>query len=183
MWRPLNRQGEGGGGGVTAAIIRLNGDKAPDPDAFPLVFWSFSWDFVKDEVMGFFKGFYEHKKFVKSLNATFLVLISKKCNANNIKNLRPINLVGGPYKILTKVLANRIKKVMGMVISQSHNAFIEGRQILEVAFDATQPGSHSRLSNRWPRRAPQRTSLKLNTSSKAKPRSEPFLIILLNLSF
>ena len=49
--------------------------------------------------------------------------------------------------------------------------------------DVTQPGSHSRLSNRWPRRAPQRTSLKFNSSKKAKLRSEPFLIILLNLSF
>ena len=57
--------------------------------------------------MGFFKEFYEHKKFVKSLNATFLVLITKKCNANNIKDLRPISLVRGLYKILTKVLANK----------------------------------------------------------------------------
>ena len=87
---------------VLAAITRLNGDKAPSPDGFPLAFWSFSWDFVKDEVMGFFKEFYKHKKFVKSLNATFLVLIPKKCNANDIKDLRPISLVRGLYKILPK---------------------------------------------------------------------------------
>ena len=63
--------------------------------------------------MGFFKYFYKHNKFVKSLNPTFLVLIPKKCNANDIKDLRPIGLVGGLYKILTKVLANKIKRVMG----------------------------------------------------------------------
>ena len=50
----------------------LNGDKAPGPDGFPLAFWSYSWDFVKGEVLGFFKEFFEHNKFVKSLNATFL---------------------------------------------------------------------------------------------------------------
>ena len=69
--------------------------------------------------MSFFKEFYEPNKFVKSLNATFLVLIPKKCTANDIKDLRLISLVGGLYKILTKVLTNRIKRIMGLVISQS----------------------------------------------------------------
>ena len=44
---------------IWTAILGLNGDKAPGPDGFPLDFWSFSWDFVKAEVMGFFKEFYE----------------------------------------------------------------------------------------------------------------------------
>ena len=50
----------------------------------------------------------------------------------DFKDLRPINLVGGLYKILTKVLANRIKRVMDKVISKSQNAFVEGRQILDA---------------------------------------------------
>ena len=93
---------------------------------------------MNDEVMGFFKEFYKHNRFVKSLNATFLVLIPKKCNANDIKDLRPISLVGGLYKILTKVLANKIKRVMGLVISQSQKASVEGRQILDSALIANE---------------------------------------------
>ena len=46
-------------------------DKAPDLDGFPLAFWSFSWDFVKNEVLGFSKEFHEQSRFVKNLNATF----------------------------------------------------------------------------------------------------------------
>ena len=65
---------------------------------------------MKEEVLGFFKEFHEHSRFVKSLNATFLVLIPKKQNVENLKDLRPISLVGGLYKILTKVLANRIQR-------------------------------------------------------------------------
>ena len=44
---------------IWTAISGLNNDKAPDPDCFPLAFWSFSWDFVKNEVLGFFKEFHE----------------------------------------------------------------------------------------------------------------------------
>ena len=117
---------------ILAAISGLSRDKAPGPDGFPLAFWSFSWDFVKDEVLGFFKEFYEHNRFVKSLDATFLALIPKKSNVEDFKDLRPTSLVGGLYKILTKVLANRIKRVMSLIISQAQNAFVEGRQILDA---------------------------------------------------
>ena len=103
-------------------------DKAPGPDGFPLAFWSFSWDFVKNEVLGFFKEFHEQSRFVKNLNATFLALIPKKQIVEDFKDLRLlISLVGGLYKIMTKVLANRIKRVMDKVISKSQNAFVEGR--------------------------------------------------------
>ena len=118
---------------VFAAILGLNGEKAPRPDGFPIAFWSFSWEFVKDEVMDFFKEFYEKKKFVRSLNATFLVLIPKKGNVEDIKDFRPISLLGGLYKILAKVLANRLRRVIDKVVSPSQNAFVEGRQIFDAA--------------------------------------------------
>ncbi|RVX19928.1 hypothetical protein CK203_004741 [Vitis vinifera] len=54
--------------------------------------------------------------------------------AEDLKDFRPISLVGGLYKLLTKVLANRLKKVVGKVVSSARNAFVEGRQILDAAF-------------------------------------------------
>ena len=112
---------------ILAAVSGLNGDKAPSLDGFSLAFWSFSWDFVKDEVIGFFREFFKHNQFVKSLNATFLVLVPKGNTVEDLKDLRPISLMGSLYKILTKMLANRIKRVMGLIISQSQTAFVEGR--------------------------------------------------------
>ena len=104
---------------VFSALSDLNGDKAPGPEGFSLAFWQFYWDFVKDKVMGFFKDFFERGKFVRSLNTTFLVLIPKKRWAEDLSDFRPISLVGGLYKLLAKVLANRLKKVVGKVVSST----------------------------------------------------------------
>ena len=123
---------------VFVALSELNGDKALGPDGFSMAFWQFSWEFLRNYVMGFFREFYEHKKFVMNLNTTFLVLIPKKGDAEDLKDFRSIRLVGGLYKLLAKVLANRLKKIIGKVISFAQNAFMEGRQILDVALIANE---------------------------------------------
>ena len=46
---------------------------------------------------------------------------------DDFKDFRPISLVGSLYKLIAKVLANRLKKVMGIVVNKAHNAFVEGR--------------------------------------------------------
>ncbi|RVW92043.1 Signal recognition particle 54 kDa protein 2 [Vitis vinifera] len=47
---------------VFGALLGCSGDKALGPNGFSMTFWQFSWDFVKDDVMRFFKEFYEHEK-------------------------------------------------------------------------------------------------------------------------
>jgi hypothetical protein len=64
----------------------------------------------------------------------FLTLIPKKVEALEVKDFRPISLVGwggGMYKIIAKVLANRLRVVLGKLVSSSQNAFVQGRQILD----------------------------------------------------
>ena len=63
---------------VLSALSALNGDKASEPDGFSIAFWKFSWDIVKNDIMELFKDFHQQRRFVKSLNSTFLVLILKK---------------------------------------------------------------------------------------------------------
>ena len=70
--------------------------------------------------MAVFHHFHVTGEFEKSLNATFIALIPKKDAAVEIKDFRPISLVGGGgggYKILAKFLASRLRLVLGEIIS------------------------------------------------------------------
>ena len=80
---------------IHSALMGMNGDKAPGPDGFTGAFWQNCWEFVKEEIMDLFKEFYVQKSFEKSLNTTFLVLIPKKGEAEDLGEFRPISLLGG----------------------------------------------------------------------------------------
>lgn len=85
----------------------------------------------KADTMNFFHNVHEHERFVKSLNATFITLIMKKLGQLEARDFRPISLIGSTYKILAKVLVNRLQPIVGNLISNSHNTFNGGRQILD----------------------------------------------------
>ena len=88
--------------------------------------------------MGFFGDFYESSCFKRSLNATFVALVPKKGGAKELKDFRPINLVGGLYKLLAKVLVNRLKWVVDSLVSDFQHVFVGGRQILDVVLIANE---------------------------------------------
>lgn len=66
---------------------------------------------------------YHTAKFVRYINVTLLVLILKKRAVEDVKDFRPISLLGSLYKIVAKVLANRLR----CVSSVYQNAVVEER--------------------------------------------------------
>ena len=85
-----------------------------------------------------FKEFHNQNMFLKNINNIFLVLIPKKGGAEDLGDFRPISLLGGLYKLLAKVLANRLKKVIDKVVSHDQNAFVTGKQILDASLIANE---------------------------------------------
>jgi hypothetical protein len=73
--------------------------------------------------MNFFDEFHARGKFERSLNATF----TKKAGSVDIKDFQHICLMGGVYKIISKVLATKLKTVLEKIISRFQNAFSRGR--------------------------------------------------------
>lgn len=115
---------------VEDVIKCFRGDKAP---GFNLMFFQKCWSTVKDDVWRIVERFHKMGTFIRSLNSTFVALIPTKKGAIEVKDFRPINLLGSVYKILAKLLAERLKLVIDNLVSESQNAFIKGRQITDAS--------------------------------------------------
>ena len=115
---------------VRKVVLKMNGDNVLGPDGFSMAFFQVCWDVLRVDIMKVFGDFHAGGMFEKSLNASFISLIPKIPGAIDLKDFRSISLVGGIYKIIAKVLANRLEVVLDKIISKSQSAFIKGRQIL-----------------------------------------------------
>lgn len=83
--------------------------------------------------MKFFNEFNSKGRFLRSLNSTFLVLIPKFKGWMELKDFRLVNLVRSLYKLLAEVHVNILKRVINKLVNKAHNAFVEGRKILDAS--------------------------------------------------
>ncbi|PNX62136.1 cysteine-rich receptor-like protein kinase, partial [Trifolium pratense] len=133
---------------VKAAVWDCDSYKSPGPDGINFGFIKDFWAEMQDDVMRFILEFHRNGRLTKGLNATFIALIPKVDSPQRLNDFRPISLVGSLYKILAKVLANRLRLVMGSVISASQTAFVKGRQILDGILIANEVVDEARKSKK-----------------------------------
>ena len=82
------------------------------------------------EIVHFLEEFHANSVFPKGTNSSFISLISKIDIQQNLGDYRPISLVGCMYKIVSKILASRMKRVLGKIIDLRQSAFMGDRNLL-----------------------------------------------------
>ncbi|GJY39390.1 putative RNA-directed DNA polymerase, eukaryota [Tanacetum coccineum] len=103
---------------------------------------------IKEDVMRSVQWFWDIGEISKGCNASFVTLIPKTTDPIWLADFRPISLIESYYKILAKMLAERVKKVVGNVIGDVQNAFIDGRFILDGVLIANETINYLRKIKR-----------------------------------
>ncbi|GKV46811.1 hypothetical protein SLEP1_g53774 [Rubroshorea leprosula] len=116
---------------IRKVIWECDSSKAPGSNGFNFRFMKSMWDDIKTKVIGFVKEFQEQGRLVRRSNASFIVLISKTVNPQRIEEYRPISLIGVMYKMIAKLLASRLCKVLHKIIGEQQMAVIKGRQLVD----------------------------------------------------
>ncbi|KAJ0578263.1 putative RNA-directed DNA polymerase [Helianthus annuus] len=116
---------------IKCAVFDCGKDKAPGPDGFNFQFVQEFWDVLVEDFFKVCSEFYDTGFISPECSISFITLVPKCKNPTNMKEYRPINLIGIINKVISKLLALRIKKVMGEMISESQSAFLKDRYILD----------------------------------------------------
>jgi len=123
---------------IRAVVWNCDSSKSPGPDGFNFGFIKYCWDILKTNVLSAVKDFASMSNWPRGTNAYFICLVPKVENPQQFGEFRPILLVGCLYKIISKALSLRLKKVINKVINIRQSAFLEGRGLLDSVLVANE---------------------------------------------
>ncbi|GKD68637.1 reverse transcriptase [Tanacetum coccineum] len=121
-----------------APAVSSSGHKAPGDDGFPRLFFQKYWHIVGESVSKAVMQFFNNGSMLPFLNKTLVVLIPKVPVPEAIGEFRPISLYNFVYRVISKVMANRLKPFMHRIISPQQSAFIPGRLIQDYMIVANE---------------------------------------------
>ena len=102
---------------VEVMINQMAKEKSPGLDGFTSNFFHACWDWIKEEVWALVEDSKRTRNFLRALNYNFLTLIPKENGTEDLRKIRPIFLCNVIYKIISKVMANRLPPLLPLMIS------------------------------------------------------------------
>ncbi|XP_058741658.1 uncharacterized protein LOC131614046 [Vicia villosa] len=124
---------------VVVVVFSINKDSAPGPDGFGAIFYQSYWDIIKEDVANVVLEFFQSGWILPGFNSNALVLIPKVKGDDCLDLFRPITISNFKFKLISKILADRISPIMPYLISKEQRGFIQGRHIhdcIDVASEA-----------------------------------------------
>ncbi len=117
------------------------------PDGMPPLFYQKFWDSIGNDVSFAVLSCLNSGTILKSINHTYITLIPKIPIPKKVTNFRPISLYNVIYKIISKVLTNRLKTILPHIIYETQSAFIPGRLITDNILVAFETLHHMKSQN------------------------------------
>ncbi|CAN6678642.1 unnamed protein product [Malus baccata var. baccata] len=114
---------------IMDVTLKMGGFKAFSPYGFQGIFYQSFWEHLREDVNKLVRTLMNGMAGPVTLNKTHIVLVPKVHHPESVSQFRPISLCNYSYKVLSKVLANRLKSVLPQLISPSQNAFVAGQKI------------------------------------------------------
>ena len=105
--------------------------KAPGPDGFSSGFFHANWELVGPDIIDAVKSFFQTGKILKAWNTTAISLIPKVQVPCTMKDFRPISCCNVVYKCISKLLVERIKPFLDVLVGPQQSAFVKGRHIAD----------------------------------------------------
>ena len=123
---------------IREVLFKMLRNKSPGPDGYTVEFFIEAWQVIGNDVTVAVQSFFLKGFLPKGLNSTILALIPKKEEAKVMKDYRPISCCNVLYKIISKLIANRLRGVLPKFISLNQSAFIKERLLMENVLLATE---------------------------------------------
>ena len=114
---------------IKKVVDGMEDDRAPGPDGFNATFIKICWDVVKKDLFKMISKYQRCTKIGGSTNSAFLALIPKEKNAKSFDRFRSISLCNIGYKIITKIMAGRLKTILPYLVPKNQGGFIKERKI------------------------------------------------------
>jgi hypothetical protein len=117
---------------VRHALNQMNSYKSPGPDGFQAIFFKQYWHIVGEHVYNLVRQAFATGTFNACIGETLIALIPKVDHPQNFKEFRPISLCNTVYKLITKVLVNRLRPYLDQIIGPFQSSFLPGRGIVTM---------------------------------------------------
>lgn len=116
--------------------------KAPSSDGLHPMFYKKYWNVLRDKAINYCKKIFQNHEMNPAINITYLCLILKCANAIILKNFRHIWLCNTMYKLMIKIIVNRIKPILPSIIGPSQASFLSNRRASDNAIIVQKYISH-----------------------------------------
>lgn len=116
---------------IKEALFDIDIDKAPGPDGYGSMFFKSSWSIVGKDFCCAIREFFINGKLLKQWNHASIALVPKSSHASSVNDYRPISCCTVFYKVISKILVNRMRSVVGKLVDGAQAAFIQGRSIVD----------------------------------------------------